>query len=112
LNPVGDDEVNRRQHNGTIIEVPSLRVVRSYNSNMGGIDLSDQLRGYYMSGRKSQKWWHCLPWFFEDTSIVNAYILEKLLRNNRHRTQISLGDFSARRLSVSSQQIEGDWPIP
>jgi len=65
----------------------------SYNSNMGGIDLSDQLRGYYMSGRKSKKWWHCLPWFFEDTSIVNGYILETLLRNNCNRTQIWLAIF-------------------
>ena len=75
--PVGNDTVRRRQRNGTVIQVPSAPVVKTYNNNMGGVDLSDQMRGYYMAGRKSKKWWRCLMWFFVDVSIVNAYILEK-----------------------------------
>ena len=59
-NPVGDDRVNRRQRDGTIVEVPSVPVVKSYNNNMGAVDLSNQLQGYLMSGRKSKKCWHCL----------------------------------------------------
>ena len=55
-NPVGDLQVNRRQRDGSIIQVPSVPAVKSYNNNMGGVDLSDQLRGYYMTGRKSKKW--------------------------------------------------------
>ena len=57
-----------------------------------------------------------------DTSIVNAHILEKASRNHRNRTQLAfrlelvrdlIGDFSARRLSVSSGRIEGGhWPVP
>lgn len=87
-NPVGDDRVNRRQRDGSIVEVPSVPVVKSYNS-MGGVDLSDQLHGYYMTGRKSKKWWRSLFWFLVDISIVNAHILEKLLRNHRNRTQLA-----------------------
>ena len=121
-NPVGDNRVNRRQRDGTIVEVPSVPVVKSYNNNMGAVDLSDQLRGYYMSGRKSKKWWRCLLWFLVDTSIVNAHISEKASRNHRNRTQLAfrlelvrdlIGDFSARRLSVSSGRIEGGhWSLP
>lgn len=120
-NPVGDERVNRRQRDGSIVEVPSVPVVKSYNNNMGGVDLSDQLRGYYMTGRKSKKWWRCLVWFLVDVSIVNAHILERLSLNHRNRTQLAfrlelvrdlIGDFSSRRLSVSSGRIEGGhWPI-
>ena len=119
-NPVGDDRVNRRQRDGSIVEVPSVPVVKSYNS-MGGVDLSDQLRGYYMTGRKSKKWWRSLLWFLVDLCIVNAHILEKLSRNHRNRTQLAfrlelvsdlISNFSVRKLSVSSAWIEGGhWPI-
>ena len=53
-------------------------VMKTYNNNMGSVDLNDQTWGYYMAGRKSKKWWRCLTWFFVDVAIVNAYILEKL----------------------------------
>lgn len=88
-NPVGNETVSRRQRDGTVIEVPSAPVVKSYNNNMGGMDLSDQLRGYYMTGRKSKTWWRCLLWFLVDVSIVNAYILEKVSRRNGSRTQLA-----------------------
>ena len=119
--PLGNDTVGRRQRNGTVIQVPSTPVVKTYNNNMGGVDLSDQMRGYYMAGRKSKKWWRCLMWFFVDVSIVNAYILEKLSPHHRSRTQLAfrldlvkllIGNFSARRLSASSGRLEGGhWPM-
>ena len=106
---------------GTVIQFPSAPVVKTYNNNMGGVDLNDHMRGYYMVGRKSKKWWRCLMWFFVDVAIVNAYILEKLSPHHRSRTQLAfrldlvklmLGNFSARRLSVSSGHLEGGhWPI-
>ena len=113
--------MNRRQRDGSIIQVPSVPVVKSYNNNMGGMDLSDQLRGYYMTGRMSKKWWRCLLWFLVDICIVNAHILEKLSPRHRNRTLLAfrldfiknlIGDFSARKLSASSVRIEGGhWPI-
>lgn len=119
--PVGNDTVGRRQRDGTVIQVPSAPVVKTYNKNMGGVDLNDQMRGYYMAGRKSKKWWRCLMWFFVDVAIVNAYILEKLSPHHRSRTQLAfrldlvkslIGNFSARRLSASSGRLEGGhWPI-
>ena len=55
-NPTGNDTVNRKQRDGTIIQVLSVPVVKSYNNSMGGVDLHDQLCGYYAIGTKSRKW--------------------------------------------------------
>ena len=38
-------KVNRRQHDESKIQVPSVPVVKSYN-NMGGVDQNNQLRRY------------------------------------------------------------------
>ena len=88
--PVGNDTVGRRQRDGTVvIQVPRAPDVKTYNNNMGGVDLINQMRGYYMAGRKSKKWWHCLVWFLVDVAIVNAYILEKLSPHHRSGTQLA-----------------------
>ena len=65
-NPVGVDIVNRKQRDGTIIQVPTVPVAVHYNKNMGGVDQSDQQRQYYAVGRKSCKWWRYLLWFLVD----------------------------------------------
>ena len=120
--PVGNDTVGRRQRNGTVvIQVPRAPVVKTYNNNMGGVDLINQMRGYYMAGRKSKKWWCCLMWFLVDVTIVNAYILEKPSPHHRSGTQLAfrldlvqllIRNFSARRLSASSGRLEGrHWPV-
>lgn len=42
LNPVGNDHINRKQRDGSIIEVPTVPTAVSYNGNMGDMDLNDQ----------------------------------------------------------------------
>ena len=121
-NPTGEETVNRKQQDGTIIQVPSVPVVRSYNQNMGGVDLHDQLRGYYAVGTKARKWWWYLFWFCVDVSIVNVFILEKKVLNHWTRGQLEfrtelahnlLGDFSSHTRIVASGQMEGGhWPYP
>lgn len=120
-NPVGDETVNRRQRDGTIVQVPTVPSAISYNKNMGGVDLSDQKRNYYAVGRKTRKWWRYLLWFFIDSSIVNAHILETEAQNHRSRSQMQfrvelakmlVGEFSSRSRSVSEGQItNGHWPV-
>lgn len=87
-NPVGDQTVNRKQHDGTVIQVPTVPAAISYNKNMGGVDLNDQQRNYYAVGRKSRKWWRSLLWFLVDVSIVNAHILETEAENHPTRPQL------------------------
>lgn len=84
-NPVGDETVNRKQRNRTIIQVPTVPVVKAYNKNMGGVDVHDQMRGYYAIGAKLRKWWRYLFWFCFDVSIVNSFILEKKALNQLFR---------------------------
>lgn len=43
-NPVGMDVVNRKQRDGTIIQVLTVPVAVDYNKIMGGVDQSDQQR--------------------------------------------------------------------
>ena len=51
--------------------------IRTYNQFMGGVDLNDQMRSYYPSGRSGKKWWCYLFWFLLDVSI-NTLIMERL----------------------------------
>ncbi|KAK3749026.1 hypothetical protein QZH41_006223 [Actinostola sp. cb2023] len=56
----GDVTVLRKQKDGSVIEVPSLPVVKLYNKYMGGVDKADQLRQYYSVARRANKWWRLL----------------------------------------------------
>lgn len=119
-NPVGDDHVNRKQQDGSVIQVPTVPAAVSYNKNMGGVDLNDQHHKYYSVGRKSRKWWQYLLWFLIDVSIVNAHILQKEALNHSSRSQMYfrlelakmlVSDFSSRLLSVSDgRNTDGHWP--
>ena len=58
------------------VEIPAP--VHLYNRSMGGVDLNDQLRSYYPSGRSGKKWWRFIFWYLLDVSICNAFIVEGL----------------------------------
>ena len=107
---MGDNHINRKQRDGSIIEVLTVPAAVSYNNNMGGVDLNDQHRKYYSVGRKSHKWWCYLLWFLIDVTIVKARILEKEALNHLSCTQMYfrlelakmlISDFSSHSLSVS-----------
>lgn len=108
MNPFRDQTVNRKQRDGTVIQVPTVPAAISYNKNMGGVDLNHQQRDYYAVGRKSHKWWRYLLWFLIDVSIVNAHILETEVENHLTRPQLQfcikltktlVGEFSLRSLN-------------
>ena len=110
-----------RKRDRTIIQVPSVPVVKSYNNSMGGVGLHDQLRGYHAIGTRSRKWWRYLFWFCVDLSMVNSFILEKKAIHHLTRTQLAyrvklakdlIAYFSNRGRTASSGQSEaGHWPI-
>ena len=106
LNPNQTITVQRRMK-----EAPRIRnidmpaPIRTYNQYMGGVDLNDQLRSYYPSGRSGKKWWRYLFWFLLDVSIINALVFERLSPHqpsSRHRR--SLLQF---KLDLAKQLIGG-----
>lgn len=57
-------EVNRKEKNGTIMQIPCPKALTDYNSNMNGVDKFDQLLASYKIDRQSNKWWHRIFFIF------------------------------------------------
>ena len=70
--------VRRGLTDGTRINVTCPAAVKAYNSNMGGVDLADQICRFYTSSHKSSRRWYLrLFWFLLDLAVDNAFILAK-----------------------------------
>ncbi|MGR0295472.1 hypothetical protein ACUWCL_28980, partial [Klebsiella pneumoniae] len=52
--------------------------MQSYNENMGGVDLFDQLMAVYTTSGKSRRWWMRLFYYLLDAAVVNSYTLYKV----------------------------------
>jgi Transposase IS4/DDE_Tnp_1-like zinc-ribbon len=77
--------VRRKDKDGVESDVNLPTVIFDYNYGRGGVDLVDQLQGYYSIGRRSKKWWPRLAWWLIDLCIINSY---SLYLHNTH-TKIS-----------------------
>ena len=74
-------EIGRRGKDGDKISLQCPEAIQFYNTNMGGVDLSDQLTELYDVDRKSLKWWKKVFYKLLLTAAVNAWIICKELRN-------------------------------
>ena len=99
--PSATGSVLHRQRDGSRTSVLRPEAAISYNSNMGGVDRGDQLRGYYNCRTKSRKFYKDI-YFLLDVSITNAFILWK---NFGSATRMTLKEF---RLWLAEQLI-GDY---
>ncbi|XP_069105020.1 piggyBac transposable element-derived protein 4-like [Argopecten irradians] len=77
----------------------------NYNSHMGGVDKSDQMRTYYPVGRAGKKWWRYLLWFVINLSIVNAHIV--YTKSEKDPAPKKGYDHLAFRVDVAEQLIAG-----
>ena len=98
--PTDTTSVNRRQKDGTRIAVECPLCVALYNQYMGGVDLGDQLRGYYHVRLKCTKNYKYIFWFLFDVSTTNAYILYSF--DVRTGTPMTLKQF---RMKLAEQLI-------
>ncbi|KAL0830520.1 hypothetical protein ABMA28_002681 [Loxostege sticticalis] len=78
-------KVNRRERDGTSVEVSCPEAVRDYNANMNFVDKFDQLKGSYAVDRKSHKWWHRIFFHFLDCCVVNAFLIYKELQSSSRK---------------------------
>ena len=76
---------------------------RLYNRGMDGVDLNDQLKSYYPSGRSGKKWWRKVLWYLLDVTICNSFLVEKLSPHSAfHRTRHTQLQF---RIQLAKQLI-------
>ncbi|KAL2102833.1 hypothetical protein ACEWY4_002001 [Coilia grayii] len=69
--------------------IPAPPGISDYNKNMGGVDLSDAMIGYYNILHKSRKWHRSFFYHFLDIAIVNAFILHRELAMEKEETPLT-----------------------
>lgn len=95
----------QRRVGANVLNLRQPHSVHAYNKFMGGVDLHDQHRAKYDVGRNSKKWWRYLFWFLLNCSIVNAFIIYKLVsRRITKRKRYTHLDF---RLELTRELIGG-----
>ena len=61
--------------------LPIREFIDDYNYHMGGVDIADQLRPYYCTQQHSCRNWYPLFYWLLDTTLVNAYRIQKTLHS-------------------------------
>ena len=62
------------------VNVQRPQAIADYNSFMGGVDVSDQMIGYYNCLRPTRRYWKTLFFHFIDIAAINARILRSKYR--------------------------------
>jgi len=75
--PESQGTVNRRS--GMNIQRPVVvpKMLSDYQKNMKGVDLCDQMVGYYLLNHRSKKWWRRIFFYLMEVSAYNAYIIAR-----------------------------------
>lgn len=53
------------------------KMLSDYQKNMKGVDLCDQMVGYYLLNHRSKKWWRRIFFYLMEVSAYNAYIIAR-----------------------------------
>ena len=120
-NATDSTSVNRRQKDGTRIEITCPRCIALYNQFMGGVDHGDQLRGSYHVRLKCMKNYKYIFCFLLDTAITNAYILSSFdvktelpMDHKRFRMRLAeqlIGNYMTRKLVGRLESVPAPHPL-
>ena len=97
--PTVEEQVSRKQCDGSSLSVSCPQSIVLYNNNMGGVDNNNQLRGYYHVRLKCRKFYKCIFGFLFDVAIVNNFILCK------HFTHLGIKDQKTFRTQLAKSLI-------
>ncbi len=73
----GETTVRRKNRDSTVQSMSCPPSVVKYNSFVGGVDQSDQVRNYYRVRCKSRKYYRYTFWCLFHCCAVNAFVLLK-----------------------------------
>lgn len=102
FNPTDNVQVQRKKKDGSSVTYPCPAAMASYNCHMGGVDVGDQLRGYYCTTLKSRKFYKYISNFLQECSLTNAFVLYKASHSS---SKMSLKKFR----EVVSVQLIGEY---
>ena len=113
--------VQRKQKDGTRVEIDCPTAIVSYSKFMAGVDQGDQLRQYYHVRSKSRKMYKYIFWFMFDVSITNSFILYRHFLphvNKPHdvktfRLELAkqlIGDYNSRKIRGRPSHLHGTDP--
>lgn len=86
------------------ITVPCPNIVKKYNENMGGVDVSDQMLEAYRSWHKTRKWPLKVFMHLFDMSLVNAWYEYRIASQSNKQKAMDFLDF---KLTVSDFLLGG-----
>lgn len=87
------------------IAIERPEIVRDYNSNMGGVDLMNQMISYYRIYIRSKKWTLRMITHFIDFSIVNSWIEYKIDCQKSEIPKREVMDLLAFRMKLAHQLV-------
>ena len=120
FDPAEHGTVLRRLKDGTRQSFPCPAACIAYNKYMGGVDVGDQLRGYYHVRMKSRKCYKYVANFLLDTAITNAFVLfrmshpgtkPRVLKFRELLAKQLIGDYCSRRRAGRSGQVVKPLPL-
>jgi Transposase IS4 len=87
VSPLKTASLDRWDENRHRIAISCPQAVYDYFYHARSVDVINQLHYSYLVGRKSKKWWSRLVWWLIDMSIVNAFILWKIGKDDVNQLQ-------------------------
>ena len=75
--PEEQGRVNRRSGLNEQRQIDVPKMLSDYQKHMKGVDLCDQMVGYYLLNHRSKKWWRRIFFYLMLASGYNAYVIAK-----------------------------------